>query len=629
MSLALLQHSQPLVQGGSLIERLATSQQRIERWEPQPMAPNNLLRLSDIRSPSELSIDRAEKVAIEKGDLSTVESETYLCHPTNVLLSHHSLTLKRLHCRDRQTFDTKFFECDQLRRFATGCLSTKEYSISEEEERVHIGHPCIVTLHAFWSEEPPKNQPYIYKTVVLLLERPAQGSLINLFPQLGPVAPRPPTEAPPEFSERILLSWAASLVRGLLAFHNGGIVHGGVSPANAFMSLDNSILLGPPCRAELEGALRTARGASRLMVGAAIPTIIMYWAPELLAPQTGEETVHTAALCNKEIDLWALGVTLYELAARKHAFPVGNEEMFREAVMSGTIDMEPLNKYPTYGNLVKNLIRVVPKNRWPASQALLYIQHYFAIPIQRRWRAYHIKMDYKAVKQAAILIQATYRRYYCRTHYQKLVSEQKEAFMEKIQASYRAYEFRNKNAGKWEAAKFLIRWGKRMCVLRAYNRKVSAALTIQSIVRMIHWRNWRQQVQRKQTILRAQCAEIRRKLMSMELIASELRQLFSNPDDNAENVSLNQKFPVEIPISIKQYLSIEDYELVHHCKAPSNDKEVINNDGDNNNDNNNNNNTFLEKMNENEIENSEPTTLPKLLKYYSKSHVLERTKRND
>jgi len=75
-----------------------------------------------------------------------------------------------------------------------------------------------------------------------------------------------------------------------------------------------------------------------------MPKTLVYWAPELLRM---DRFTHKA-------DIWALGVTLYQIITGEQPFNTLDEEGFREDVMSGNID---------WSRLVTNVrLRIVVEN---------------------------------------------------------------------------------------------------------------------------------------------------------------------------------------------------------------------------------------------------------------------------
>jgi len=79
------------------------------------------------------------------------------------------------------------------------------------------------------------------------------------------------------------------------------MINGAVKPSNIFISADNTALLGAFKKVEMDSARQTNQLFSKLLIGQAIPSILMYWAPEVLK---GEPY-------NTQADMWSLGVTIF------------------------------------------------------------------------------------------------------------------------------------------------------------------------------------------------------------------------------------------------------------------------------------------------------------------------------
>ena len=68
------------------------------------------------------------------------------------------------------------------------------------------------------------------------------------------------------------------------------------------------------------------------MIGYAIPKTLIYWAPELLKMEK----------YGPPIDIWSLGVSLYQIITGEHPFCITNEEKFRNDVMNSNVDWSRL-----------------------------------------------------------------------------------------------------------------------------------------------------------------------------------------------------------------------------------------------------------------------------------------------
>jgi len=304
----------------------------------------DVAELSEIHSPEELIIDYDEAIKAKKGELQLIQGEAFRCRANNPSLAHIPLILKRLQCIDRRTYDFKVYEADQLRRLR--------------------GHPNLVSLHSYWSEK--SNSAYVYKTLVLLLEAGPTGNLAEYLSEMET----------PKNQVRFILKCAGDIAKGLVAIHTLNLIHGGIKPNSIYVSLDGSLILGELCKAELDTARQTQQLFTKMLIADAIRHTLIYWAPELFG-----SGAYTSA-----IDLWSLGVTLYQMATQKQPFRTTDEVSFREDLLAGNVDWEPLSDMPEVDVLVRHLLLLDSDKRWDAKDVLAYIQSYLVIDIQRRWR---------------------------------------------------------------------------------------------------------------------------------------------------------------------------------------------------------------------------------------------------
>ena len=192
------------------------------------------------------------------------------------------LVLKRTDCIDRRIYDSKVFEYDTWIR--------------------QRHNPNLVQLYSYWSEKA--SSPYFYKTLVAVFEEGVCGDLLNSV-VLNQV--RPPS--------RLALKYLCDITKGLMALHNTGIVHGSVKPSNIYISAENTAMLGEMGKAEAEHARLTNLNYSKMLMADAMPQTLIYWSPELL--QDPKNAKFTAAN-----DMWALGVTMYQVVTGEHPFTV-------------------------------------------------------------------------------------------------------------------------------------------------------------------------------------------------------------------------------------------------------------------------------------------------------------------
>mmetsp|Transcript_19452 Transcript_19452/g.22085 ORF Transcript_19452/g.22085 Transcript_19452/m.22085 type:complete len:743 (-) Transcript_19452:269-2497(-) len=357
--------------------------------------------LANLRSVEELEIDYRKALSLKRGDLSIIQGEVFRCTPVAATLRGIPLILKRLDCVDRRTYDLKVYECDTFMRFR--------------------GHSNIVSLYSYWSEQP--NSQYTYKTLVLMFEEGILGDMLRSV-VLNPVRP----------SNRLGLKYCCDLAKALYSIHNSNIVHAGVKPSAMYLNASNTALLGEFKKVELDSARHTHQLFSRLLIGEAMPHTLVYWAPELLQGQKYD----------KAIDLWALGVSLYQIITGEHPFNVEDEEMFREDVLSANVDWSRLEGFPRLQVIIENLLKVRPEQRWSADQVLSYAQFDFCVDVQRWWRGYSQRKEFGRQCRALIMVQAHIKGFITKIRYrtQRVIRRFNAAIL--LQSKWRAHKRRKK-----------------------------------------------------------------------------------------------------------------------------------------------------------------------------------------
>eukprot|EP00767_Chilomastix_cuspidata_P001345 gnl/Chilomastix_cuspidata/1456.p1 GENE.gnl/Chilomastix_cuspidata/1456~~gnl/Chilomastix_cuspidata/1456.p1 ORF type:complete len:803 (-),score=258.30 gnl/Chilomastix_cuspidata/1456:822-3230(-) len=464
------------------------------------------VEISKIRSVSELRINKDRVLTMHQGDLAIIQCKSFRCQPVAMHLADFDLLIRRLECVDRRTYDLKVFEADQHVRFS--------------------GHPNIVALYSFWAEEP--DSAYTFKSLVMLLEDPLNGSMREQV-----------VEADVRQPERTLLKWACDMIQGLSAMHNCNIIHGAIKPSNVFLNAEDTALLGCFGKTELDSARQTHQLFSKVLIGRAIPHSLVYWAPELLQLRR----------YGPEADMWALGVTLYEMVTGLHPFNTSDEVAFREEALAGTINLEPLEGYPVMARLIRNLLRVNPDQRWTTRQALLYVQNTFAISIQRRWRAFHLRKEFEIIRHAAITIQSAFRRYYHRRRYKQLQKVRREEAAGLIQAAWRGFVVREVTDRIRSCTITIQARARAHLASRHYQTLRHAATRIQAVFRRVFWRRKFVEIQRQRVDLEFQLQDLHTRIFTFDQRAQNFVRLFKD-----------EPF-LEPPRAVRHCCSFEQYEI--------------------------------------------------------------------
>eukprot|EP01050_Picozoa_sp_SAG11_P001660 SAG11_NODE_75_length_18024_cov_5.885356_7_plen_421_part_00 len=329
-------------------------------------------RLRLIYSPAQLVVDLDEALAIKHPglDLAVFQAESFRCRPTEEVISHIHLVLKRHTCIDRRMYDIKVYEMDTFMRF--------------------MNHPCVVSLYAMWNE--PVNGPYAFKTLVGLYREGVRGDLHEY------AVDRPDGRRLRPSRIKFL---GCNIASALRSFHNCNLIHAGIRPRSIYVDEARVALVGEFGKVELDSLRYSHHLFSKLFIANAIRHKLAYWAPELITMQQ----------YGKEIDCWALGVTIYQMVTGTLPWPTESEDAFRQAVIAGSKGLsfnalERLGVDEVLRETVENLLHPNPLHRWTAEQTLAYLQFDFAVEIQRTWRGLLARARFRGMRDAIVTLQA-------------------------------------------------------------------------------------------------------------------------------------------------------------------------------------------------------------------------------
>lgn len=164
-----------------------------------------------------------------------------------------------------------------------------------------------------------------------------------------------------------------------------------------------------------------------------MPHTLIYWSPEVLTLQR-----YTTAA-----DMWSLGVTLYQVITGEHPFDTGDEVRFREEVMHAKVDYSRLQaQSPRLRMIIDNLLKVDMYKRWDANMVLSYAQFDFVVDIQRLWRGYKARKDFKRKGKGLVMIQASMKGFVQRARFKKTKVNRRDNAVLKIQSRFRAFRQR-------------------------------------------------------------------------------------------------------------------------------------------------------------------------------------------
>ena len=212
----------------------------------------------------------------------------------------------------------------------------RKYTINEAFLLKKIDHPNIIKFKEVFEVKKPYNQFNI------IMEYAEKGDL-NKFLQIN-IAKKI------FFPEQLLLDWLCQICTALKYLHYKKIIHRDIKPANIFMNSLNQIKLGD---FGISKNLKTYGFASSF-VGSTY-----YLAPEIV---DGENY-------SFEADIWALGVTFYELMNLKKPFRANYPAIYLEIK---TKEIEEINSIYSkeFKDLIYQMLNKEPNKRPKANDIL-------------------------------------------------------------------------------------------------------------------------------------------------------------------------------------------------------------------------------------------------------------------
>ena len=212
----------------------------------------------------------------------------------------------------------------------------KKYTINEAFLLKKIDHPNIIKFKEVFEVKKP------FLQFNIIMEYAEKGDL-NKILQLN-------IEKKIFFPETLLLDWLCQICTALKYLHYKKIIHRDIKPANIFMNNLNQIKLGD---FGLSKNLKTF-GLASSFVGSTY-----YLAPEII---DGDNY-------SFEADIWALGVTFYELMNLKKPFR-GNYPLIYLEIKNKQVE-EINNSYSTeFKNLIYQMLSKEPNKRPKADDIL-------------------------------------------------------------------------------------------------------------------------------------------------------------------------------------------------------------------------------------------------------------------
>lgn len=197
----------------------------------------------------------------------------------------------------------------------------------EIEIQSKLRHPNILRLYGYF---------YDTKRVYLILEYAARG---ELYKSLRSLKTFPPAMA---------ADYIAQIANAILYLHRKNVIHRDMKPENILLSMDGTIKLSD------FGWSVTTFGRRTTMCGTL----------DYLSPEVVEGRDHT-----EKIDLWSLGVLLYELLVGKPPFEEQTHEETYKRI--SRIDIRfPIHVPKNAQNLISSLLKKDPRARLTAEGVL-------------------------------------------------------------------------------------------------------------------------------------------------------------------------------------------------------------------------------------------------------------------
>lgn len=161
------------------------------------------------------------------------------------------------------------------------------------------------------------------------------------------------------FDENVIFKYGRGIISALNGFHQAGFAHHDIKPSN--------ILLDTYNRAKLTD-FGLAKKYSTGQLSTAYKSTIYYISPEMAMEKPFDPF---------KADIWALGITFYEMATGRFPFNGATEEAIKKAIIAGNFIM-PSNVSVKLANIINDCLCYDPL--WRLSAKELY-EKYFAMAI--------------------------------------------------------------------------------------------------------------------------------------------------------------------------------------------------------------------------------------------------------
>lgn len=228
---------------------------------------------------------------------------------------------------------------------------------------VKLQHPCISHYVAHTIDR-------IHKQVQLILDYYAGGTLADVIKEYKSKNKRIP--------EHKIRYWIGQAAYGLKFLHQNNVIHRDVKPSNLVLDEnDNVRWIDFGTARILEHTKSITRKGTHL-----------YESPELILKNP----------CGNSIDIWSLGVTIYELCMLKTPFDNDVEYVADNSIIDNDFAIKPIDEF--YSNDLRKLVNSMlirdPKTRLKTKNLLM--DEYLDAPILREWKIKANVKNYKPRK---------------------------------------------------------------------------------------------------------------------------------------------------------------------------------------------------------------------------------------